>query len=275
MFFAVVPATAVPAQVEPVKVIARTSGWAAVARRPCAGTRYRVQHVLGQDGVQQFDDPHHGQRSCSLALRTTALPGQGGCHLAAGVDRRPVERDDLADHADGLEEGRGVDRALVVEVGRQLVNEAAEEPEDKGQEVDVVRARVGDRLPVLPRLEQSQLVGVFGEDVGGLQQERSALGQRTPAPVGLERAVGRLDRSVHLRGPASLEKGYHLASCRVLHRESVGRVVLRPPVGGQPGFQGCGHGELSLQDMCLANHSSIGSGWRWNSRYPSQRRVVP
>jgi hypothetical protein len=27
--------------------------------------------------------------------------------------------------------------------------------------------------------------------------------------------------------------------------------------------------------MCLANHSSIGSGRRWNSSYPSQRRVVP
>src|SRR5271155_6107608 len=31
----------------------------------------------------------------------------------------------------------------------------------------------------------------------------------------------------------------------------------------------------SPNDMCLANHSSIGSGWRWNSRYPSQRHVVP
>ena len=34
-------------------------------------------------------------------------------------------------------------------------------------------------------------------------------------------------------------------------------------------------GQLSFEYMCLANHSSIGSGWRWNSRYPSQRRVVP
>jgi hypothetical protein len=30
-----------------------------------------------------------------------------------------------------------------------------------------------------------------------------------------------------------------------------------------------------FQYMCLANHSSIGSGRRWNSRYPSQRHVVP
>jgi len=106
------------------------------------------------------------------------------------VDRRPVERDDLADDADRLQVSRGVDRALVVEVGRQLVDEAAEEAADADQEVDVVRARVGDRLPVLPRLEQRQLVGVFGEDVGGPEEERGTLGRRTPAPVGLERAVG-------------------------------------------------------------------------------------
>ena len=117
-------------------------------------------------------------------------------------------------------------------------------------EVDVVRARVGDWLPVLPRLKQRQLVGVSGKDVGGLEQERGALGWRAPAPVGLERAVGRLDGSVHLRGPASLDEGYYLAGCRVLDTEPVGFVMGRPPVGAEFGFQGCGHCELSFPERC-------------------------
>ena len=84
-----------------------------------AGAGHGMQHVPGQDGVQQFDDPHHGERCLLARLEDDGVAdGEGGCHLAAGVDRRPVKRDDLADHADGLEVSRGVDRALVVEVGR-------------------------------------------------------------------------------------------------------------------------------------------------------------
>jgi hypothetical protein len=60
----------------------------------------------------------------------------------------------------------------------------------------------GDRLSVLARLEQRQLVGVLAEDVCGLEKERGALGRRAPAPVGLECAVGRLTRSIHLRAAA-------------------------------------------------------------------------
>jgi hypothetical protein len=72
--------------------------------------------------------------------------------------------------------GRGVDRALAVEVGRQLVNEAAEEAEDVGQEPDVVQACVLDRLTVLARLEQGQLIRVsleqmLREELGLRQQE--------------------------------------------------------------------------------------------------------
>jgi hypothetical protein len=60
----------------------------------------------------------------------------------------------------------------------------------------------GDRRSVLARLEQRQLVGVLAEDVCGLEKERGALGRRAPAPVGLECAVGRLTRSIHLRAAA-------------------------------------------------------------------------
>src|ERR1700722_18856751 len=68
------------------------------------------------------------------------------------------------------------------------------------------------------------------------------------APVGLERAVGRLDGRVHLPGPASLDDGYYLASRRVLDREPVGSVMGGPPVGAEFWFQGCGHCELSFPE---------------------------
>jgi len=117
---------------------------------PLAGAGNDVEDVFGEHRVQQLNDADDRERSLLAGLQDDGVAdGEGRSELATGVDRRPVERDDLTDHAEGLEVGGGVDDALVVEVGRQLVGQAAEEAEDADQEVDVVLPRVLDELPVL------------------------------------------------------------------------------------------------------------------------------
>ena len=151
MFFAAVRATAAPAPVEPVKDTSRTLGWPASGwptRWPVPGTTWRTSS--GSTVFSSSTMRMTVSGACSLGFNDDGVPdGEGRGELAAGVDRRPVERNDLADDADGFQVGRGVDGALVVEVGRELVDQAAEEAEDRGQEVDVVLARVLDGFSVL------------------------------------------------------------------------------------------------------------------------------
>ena len=117
---------------------------------PLTRSRKEVEDICGEHCVQQLHDPDDRERGLLAGLYHDGVAnGEGRRELAAGVDRRPVERDDLADHADGLEVGGGVDGALVVELGRQFVDEAAEEPEDRDQEADVVLPRVLYGLSVL------------------------------------------------------------------------------------------------------------------------------
>ena len=117
---------------------------------PLAGSGKEVEDIWREHRVQQLHDPDDRERGLLAGLDDDGVAdGEGRRELAAGMDRRPVERDDLADHADGLQVGGGVDGALVVELGRQLVDEAAEEPEDGDQEADVVLPGVLNGLSVL------------------------------------------------------------------------------------------------------------------------------
>jgi hypothetical protein len=109
-----------------------------------------MQDVRRQHRVEQLDDSDDRQGRLLARLEHDGVPNsQRWRDLAAGVDGRPVERDDLADDPHRFEHGRGVDAALVVEVAGELVDQRPEEPEDADQEADVVQPGVSDRLSVL------------------------------------------------------------------------------------------------------------------------------
>jgi hypothetical protein len=65
-----------------------------------------VEDARRQHGVQQLDDAHHRERGLLARLQDHGVAdGESRRDLAAGVDGRPVEGDDLADDTDGLEVG--------------------------------------------------------------------------------------------------------------------------------------------------------------------------
>src|SRR6266536_3141998 len=93
--------------------------------------------------------------------------------------------------------------------------------------------------------QEFNFAGPYGEN-GFLEKERGALGWCPPAPVGLEGAVGRLNRSVHLRASAPLDDGDDLAGCWVFDREPVVFVMGRPAEGRQLGCRCRGHRDFSF-----------------------------
>ena len=81
------------------------------------------------------------------------------------------------------------------------------------------------------------------------KQQGGALGRCPPAPVFLERVVGRFDRSVDFLGAAALDDGDHLAGGGILDWKAVGFGARRPAEGSEFGccLVGCGGHCYSLE----------------------------
>ena len=94
-------------------------------RRSRGQPGHGVEHARRENLAGQLGQPQHGQRRLLARLDDDRVPGgQGGRGLLGEVDRRPVERQDRGDHAVGLVDHPGLDRALVDDLAVQRLAQA-------------------------------------------------------------------------------------------------------------------------------------------------------
>ena len=181
--------TARPVGTEPVKAIRGTSGCAtsaapAVAPRPVTTLSTPGRQQVGGDPGQL----ERGQRGLLTRLDDDRVAGgQRRGRLAGGELERVVERDDPADDAVGLPLGPRQ------RVGQRRAGDAPGLRGDPGEEADLLRrlrdvpAHAGQRVARVADVEAGQVLGLVGDPVGELaQQRRAALpAERRPRRGGL------------------------------------------------------------------------------------------
>ena len=200
--------------------------------------RFADRHTVAGDDVEdsgrqdlrlhgELEEAQRRQRRLLGRLQHLRVPrGQRGRELPDGHHQGVVPGGDPADHAERLTPEHRRVAAHVLAGGLAL-----EHPRRAGEEANVVGgdrhlvARGRQRLADVLGLELGQLLGVFVEQVGELEQDLRALRGRRLEPFG-QSLLRRLDGAVGVLLRAAGDLGDRLAGCRVqhLHRLAGGRV---------------------------------------------------
>ena len=163
-----------------------------------------IQHAWGQSCLlRQFAETQRRERRLLRGLQyESAAAGQRRPQLPGGQQQRKIPRNDSGHHADGLAQrvGKSVVKSidgLAVDLGRP----SAVVTQHVGRHGHIHVSRFVDDLAVVQRLQLSQLVNVFFDELRQLPQNAPALARRHLAPRPLQiikRFAGRLHRRIHV-----------------------------------------------------------------------------
>ena len=207
-------------------------------RRHLASDRRRVFRIARNDVEHSRRQARFLGQLCDRECRQRRLLGGLENHRAAGRDRRrrlardhrgrEVPRSDAGGDADRLLDD---DDAAVLHVRRNRVpvdtlGLLAEPLEERCCVFDL-RARLGQRLPLLGRQEQRQVVKVLEHQIGPAAEDPCTLLREGRAP-GRIRILCGCDRASRLVCAHAGHLRQLFARCRVDDRESRARVALDP-----------------------------------------------
>ncbi len=196
--------------------------------------------------------------------------GQRRRDLPQRLDEGEVPRRDGGDHPDRLAQGVGEHEGAGDRQGvaGDLVGPAGEVAQrvDRGRQVDV--ARLEDRLAVVERLGEGELVDAGLQGVGDLVEQPAAVaGRGLLAPVAGERRVRRLDGAAGVGGRSRRHLAEDLLGGRVLGREGAPVLGLDPAAVDEQGRRRQPSGaRLRGQVGRLLHrghrHTPLNCGWR-------------
>ena len=195
--------------------------------RPPAGDH--VEHTGWEDVGDQLGELEHRQGCQRGRLEDGAAAGcQDRRQFPGGHQEREVPRDDLPDHADGFTQHQR-EGVFAQQRGGALFG-----PDRRGEVAEVVGGErhvdgggLTDRLAVVVRLDQGQVLGVGFDDVRDAVQDCGPLGGLDRFPGG-EGRPGGFDRRVDVFLGGFGDVGEFLAVGRTGGDEG-GSVRSRPP----------------------------------------------
>nr|WP_239122631.1 hypothetical protein [Sphaerisporangium siamense] len=194
--------------------------------RPAVHHRH---HLVGEHLGDELADTGRRHRGLLAGLEHDGVAGrEGRRQLAAGVDRRPVEGDDRADHPVRHQLG-GVERERRVPCLAVLGDDGPGEEVEQADAGEHVAARLVQRLAVLPGLHPGDLLGVGPEGVGDGVQRPGTLGGRPGRPDRLGRGHAR-DRRADLLAAVRANPGDLRAVGGIVDHERVEIALAGPSV---------------------------------------------